>query len=161
MTAYEVAARFVGVKETPGHASTPLVLAMLQLDGTWPTDDAVPWCSAFLNFIAFVLGLPRSKSLAAISWQTVGEPIALTDAIAGNDIIVFPHHVGLFARLTWDRVYVLGGNQSDAVNVSPFPRAAIVAVRRLVPAGSATESAGNAAGVGTVDPSPSDPAGTA
>lgn len=42
ISAYDLAQRFVGVKETPGLHSTPLVLAMLQLDGAWPTDDAVP-----------------------------------------------------------------------------------------------------------------------
>jgi hypothetical protein len=48
------------------------------------------------------------------------------------DIVVFPHHVGLFSALKSKAlVDVLGGNQGNEVNVSPFPTSEIVAVRRL------------------------------
>ena len=77
MTPYDLAMRFVGTKETSGVASNPLVLAMLTLDQAWPKDDAVPWCSAFMNFIAWMWRLPRSKSLAARSWLLVGTPVEL------------------------------------------------------------------------------------
>ncbi len=135
ITAYDLAQRFVGVKETPGATSTPLVLAMLQLDGDWPKDDAVPWCSAFANFIAWLLRLPRSKSLAARSWLQVGRPISLEEATPANDVVILSRagggHVGFFAGLQDDDVLVLAGNQSDAVNVSVFPRDRVLGVRRL------------------------------
>lgn len=135
ITAYDLAQRFVGVKETPGATSTPVVLAMLQLDGDWPKDDAVPWCSAFTNFIAWELRLPRSKSLAARSWLQVGRPIDLEHAMAENDIVVLERdgggHVAFFAGLEGENVLLLGGNQHDAVNVSPFPRSRVIGVRRL------------------------------
>jgi uncharacterized protein (TIGR02594 family) len=135
MTAFDLAQRFVGVKETPGATSTPLVLAMLQLDGDWPKDDAVPWCSGFCNFVAWLLRLPRSKSLAARSWLEVGRPITLEEARAESDIVVLERdgggHVGFFAGLANEQVLLLGGNQKDAVNVSAFPRARVLGVRRL------------------------------
>ncbi len=135
ITAFELAMRFVGVKETPGATSTPLVLAMLQLDGAWPTDDAVPWCSAYANWVAWLLRLPRSKSLAARSWLGVGRPVALTEARADSDIVVLERdgggHVGFFAGLEGENVLILGGNQHDAVNVSAFPVARVLGVRRL------------------------------
>jgi uncharacterized protein (TIGR02594 family) len=132
---FDIATRFVGVKETPGVASTPIVLAMLQLDGDWPKGDEIPWCSGFCNWVAWLLRLPRSKSLAARSWLEVGRPIRLEDAKAENDIVVLSRdgggHVGFFAAWQGDRVFILGGNQSDGVNVSPFPLDRVIGVRRL------------------------------
>jgi uncharacterized protein (TIGR02594 family) len=135
ISCYDLAQRFVGVKETKGATATPIVLAMLQLDGDWPKDDAVPWCSAFTNFIAWELRLPRSKSLAALSWLTVGRPVTLEEATAENDVVVLKRdgggHVAFFAGLQGSAVLLLGGNQGDAVNVSAFPRARVLGVRRL------------------------------
>jgi len=141
VTAFDQAQRFVGVKETPGVHSTPVVLAMLKLDGEWPTDDAVPWCSAFVNTICWLLRLPRSKSLAARSWLQVGHAVPLTAAQVGYDVVVLERegggsvggHVGFFAGVSpaGDTVYLLGGNQHDSVNVAPFPVTRILGIRRL------------------------------
>jgi uncharacterized protein (TIGR02594 family) len=135
ITAFDLAQRFVGVKETPGAASTPLILAMLQLDGDWPKDDLVPWCSGFTNFVCWLLRLPRSKSLAAKSWLGVGRPVTLDDALPDNDVVILSrtggYHVGFFAGLQGDDVLILGGNQNDGVNVSAFAKAQVLGVRRL------------------------------
>jgi uncharacterized protein (TIGR02594 family) len=135
-SAFLLAQRFVGTKEVPGLASNPLVLAMLQLDAQWPTDDTTPWCSAFLNWICWLLRLPRSKSLAARSWLGVGQAVRLEDAVVGNDIVVLERgsggHVGFYAGMESGNVLLLGGNQHDAVNVSPFARDRVLGVRRLV-----------------------------
>ena len=135
ITAFDLAQRFVGVKETSGATSTPIILAMLTLDGDWPKDDAVPWCSAFTNYIAWLLRLPRSKSLVARSWLDVGRPILLEDASAGHDVVILSRdgggHVGFFAALHGNDVLLLGGNQHDSVSVSAFPRNRVLGVRRL------------------------------
>jgi uncharacterized protein (TIGR02594 family) len=146
LSAFDLAQRFVGVDETPGAASNPQVLAMLRLDNKWPAGDEVPWCSAFVNYIAWLLRLPRSKSLAARSWLTVGERIPPASAVAGFDVVILqrgdgpqpgpeviaaPGHVGFFAGLEGSRVLMLGGNQGDSVNVTGFPASQILGVRRL------------------------------
>lgn len=147
VTAFEVAQRFVGVKETAGATSTPAVLAMLRLDDASVPNDATPWCSAFINWIAWILRLPRSKSLAARSWLQVGRPIDLHDARAAFDVVIFsrgsgpqpgpnviaaPGHVAFYAGMQDDRtVLVLGGNQGDAVSVAGFPVTSVIGVRRL------------------------------
>ena len=145
-SSFDLAQRFVGVKEIAGAASNPQVLAMLRLDSKWPEGDHVPWCSAFVNYITWLLRLPRSKSLMARSWLQVGTPITLEQAEVGNDIVIFkrgsdpqpgpetinaPGHVGFFAGIENNRVLVLGGNQSDAVNISGYPVANVIGVRRL------------------------------
>ncbi len=143
MTAYDLAMRFVGLKEVEGATSNPAILTMLQLDASFPTDDAVPWCSAFMNFIAWLMRLPRSKSLAARSWLQVGTPIQLEEAKPGWDVVIFNRggspdpdvpglgHVAFFASLEGDKVRVIGGNQSDSVGMGRFPVSDVLGVRRL------------------------------
>lgn len=146
VTAYSLAQRFVGLAEESGPASNPLILAMLRLDAKWPKGDDVAWCSGFVNFVAWLLRLPRSKSLAARSWLTVGTPIHLQSAVPENDVVILkrgrgaqpgpetldaPGHVGFFAGLDDATVLVLGGNQSDAVGVARFPARDVLGVRRL------------------------------
>jgi uncharacterized protein (TIGR02594 family) len=146
-TPFAVASRFIGVREVAGVSANPLVLAMLQLADPAVKDDAVPWCSAFVGFIAFVLGLPLSGSLTARSWLTVGEAVALADAQVGADVVVLQRgegpqpgpdviaaqgHVGFFAGRDSTHVDVLGGNQSDRVSIERFPLASVLGVRRLV-----------------------------
>ena len=149
-SAYKQAERFIGMKEVPGSDLNPAILAMLQLDQSWPKDDEVPWCSAFANYIAWLLRLPRSKSLRARSWLHVGVPVAVADARVGFDVVVLkrggadqpgadvldaPGHVGFFSGLVASgslcAVAVLGGNQSDSVNVSMYESERVLGVRRL------------------------------
>ena len=94
-----------------------------------------------------LLELPWSRSLAARSWLRVGTPIALDQAIVGNDVVVLqrgtgaqpgpsvidaPGHVALFGGFDGpDRVILRGGNQGDAVSDASFPRARVLGVRRL------------------------------
>jgi len=146
ITLYHLAQRFVGIKEVPGKQHNPLILSMLQLDAAWPEGDEVAWCSGFLNFICWLLRLPRSKSLRARSWLGVGTPVMLEDARVGWDIVILsrgpgeqpgpevidaPGHVGLYAGHYTTRVLLLGGNQSDTVQVSQYARDRILGVRRL------------------------------
>jgi uncharacterized protein (TIGR02594 family) len=147
LTAFDLAQRFVGVSEVPEQASNPQILAMLQLDEKWPKGDDVAWCSAFMNYVAWLLRLPRSKSLAARSWLSVGRSVSLEEAVAGFDVVVLkrgtgnqpgpnvidaPGHVGLFAGREGMNLLVLGGNQADAVNVSRFASNRLLGIRRLL-----------------------------
>ena len=146
VSAYEIAQRFVGIKEVSGSAANSQILAMLKLDQKWPEDDSVPWCSGFTNYVAWLLRLPRSKSLRARSWLTIGEVIELKNAEAGFDVVIFkrgggkqpgpdvidaPGHVGFFAGTEGRNVLVLGGNQSDSVSISSYPKSRLLGVRRL------------------------------
>ena len=146
MTAYDAAQRYVGIKELAGGADHPLIQWWLSLCG-FPSDvhDETPWCSAFVNGIAWQLRLPRSKSASARSWLLVGTPVDVRCASPGSDIVVLkrgdgqqgpevlnaPGHVGFFAGFDGDGVLVLGGNQGDAVGLARFPAASILGVRRL------------------------------
>jgi uncharacterized protein (TIGR02594 family) len=147
VTPFEVAKLFIGARELPGGQDNPLIQWFLSNVGMgWGQHDEVPWCSAFVSSIAMMLKLPRSTSAAARSWLTVGQPVPLAEAIAGNDIVILKRgtgvqpgpevlkaqgHVGLFAGRDGDRVLVLAGNQSNSVNVTAFPAEQVLGVRRL------------------------------
>jgi len=136
LSAFDLAQRFVGIREVAGPTANAHILAMLQLDAPWPTDDEVAWCSAFVNYVCWLLRLPRSKSLAARSWLDVGRGIDLPRATAGFDVVVLERgaggHVGFYAGQEETVVLLLGGNQGNRVSVAPFAAARILGVRRLL-----------------------------
>lgn len=142
ITAYQLAERFQGLKEVEGSIRNhPLIMAMLQLDNSWPENDETPWCAAFYNFICWLLNLPRSKSLAARKALDAGRPVNLEDAKVGFDVVVLERgaggHVGFYAGQGWDRtngarlIHILGGNQGNGVNVASFPASRLLGIRRL------------------------------
>lgn len=147
ITAYTLADRYRGVREIRGPKHHPLIqwwlsLCKLEID----SPDEIPWCSAFVNGIAWELGLPRSESAAARSWLNVGTPVTEDQAARGFDIVVLqrgegpqpgpgvlaaPGHVGLFDSFSGSLVTLLGGNQGDEVDLDSFPRSRILGIRRL------------------------------
>ena len=143
-TALDCARQYLGMREVPGHKANPAILAMLQLDMKWPEDDATPWCSGFVNWVAFNMGLERTKSLRARSWLFIGEDTQPEDA-NGNTVVILsrgrwapgpevleaPGHVGFVADVTGERVLVLGGNQSDKVSERWYPRHRVLGFRKL------------------------------
>lgn len=148
MTLFDLGQRFIGhLQERPGTASHPYIEWAHSLSGLGlDTPDDVPWCSSWLNSLAWLLGLPRSKSAAARSWLKVGSPVvSLFEAQVGNDVVILnrggssdpnvsgPGHVGIFAGLQGNtHVLLLGGNQSDAVTVQAFPVDRVLGIRRLL-----------------------------
>lgn len=141
MTAYELAQRFVGeVQELPGAQQHPAIQWAHMLCGLGPDQpDEVPWCSSFVNAIAWVLNLPRSKSAAARSWLNVGQVIRLSEATPGADVVILRRganpaqgHVGFYAAHDSQHVHLLGGNQGNTISIAAFPISDVVGVRRLV-----------------------------
>lgn len=140
ITPYALARRFIGVHELAGQANAPLILAMLQLDDAWPISDEVPWCSAFVNAIAWALDASRTRSLAARSWLHAGQSVTLQEARPGWDIVVLSRgsggHVGFLHSQDVETVTLLGGNQSNSVSLGTFPKSRVLGVRRLQPVGN-------------------------
>lgn len=141
------AQRFVGLKELPGPDQHPLIQWWFSLCGMGNNQpDEVPWCSAFINGMAWDCRLPRSKSASARSWLGVGRSVLLENAKPGDVVILSrgsgqqpgpevlkaPGHVGLFAGWETGVVLVLGGNQQDSVSVQAFPLSRLLGIRRLV-----------------------------
>lgn len=100
--------------------------------------DEVAWCSSFLNAAADATGFKKTDSALARSWVTYGNDAG--DKVAEGDIVVLKtpssFHVTL-ANAPFDRTKAktfegLGGNQANAVKISSFACAHIVACRKWV-----------------------------
>lgn len=139
MTLFDLAQRLIGeVKERPGAQDDPFIRWCHGSTSMGESADEVPWCSSFVNRLAWLLRLPRSKSAAARSWLDVGESIKLEAAEPGYDVVVFTRgsnptagHVAVFAGLDGDAVRVIGGNQGNSVTLATYPRNSVLGVRRL------------------------------
>jgi len=145
-SAFRVAKTFIGIREIKGSVDNPQILAMLKLDTDWPSNDEIPWCSAFVNYIAKLLDLERSKSLRARSWLEIGMSIPIESAIIGEDVVIIKRgkgqqpgpenmtaigHVGFYAGQDEHLIYLLGGNQSDSVSIAAYNKVHVLGVRRL------------------------------
>ena len=143
LSAFDLAQRYIGIKEVPGAKDNYQIMAFLTLDTSWPDHDEVAWCSAFVNYICWLLRLPRSKSLSARSWLSVGSVsprpevgfdvviIKQADEDPGPEVLEARGHVGFFAGYEGQNILILAGNQSNMVNVSAFPNSRVLGIRRL------------------------------
>lgn len=136
----QLAASQIGTKEIAGSIHNKAIVDYAQEAGIeWIKDDETAWCSTFINWVAHKLGLPKSGSAAARSWEKVGKGVTFPTP---GDIVIFwrkfPNsgygHVGIYMGHTNDgnSVFVLGGNQNNEVNITPLPKNRIVDFRSLV-----------------------------
>jgi len=148
ITAYKLASRYLDVEEIYGGEDHPLIQWWLMNCGFGPeAHDETPWCAAFVNGIAWELGLPRPRFPSrARSWLTVGLEIQLSASTAAWDIAILqrgsgaqppasvidaPGHVGFVASWSDEDVTLLGGNQANCVSIASFHRSRLLGVRRL------------------------------
>ena len=137
MKAIEIALSQIGIKEITGRRHNPEVLKYFsEIGHSWVKDDETAWCSAFVNWVAKKAGLQFSGKLNAKSWLNVGHKVTNPKF---DDIAVFSRgdpkgwqgHVAFFIRETPNWVYVLGGNQSNQVKISAYPKYRLLEYRRL------------------------------
>lgn len=127
----------LGVAEWTGDKDNPRVLEYLESvqgkRGKWFLRDAVPWCSAFMNWCVQRAGLVGTGDPAAKSWETWGVACELkvgAICVVKRGLLPWQRHVGIVDG--WDEkyVYLTGGNQNNRVTRhSPRPRSKITAVR--------------------------------
>ena len=72
-------------------------------------------------------------TLAAKSWVNFGTVVNTNDAVLG-DTLIFSRkgggHVGTYVGESTDSFFVLGGNQSDKVNITRILKNRLFAIRR-------------------------------
>lgn len=137
MTPFEIAQSYIGTTEGPGPEDNPAIMEMYASVGhDWVEHDSVAWCAAFVGHCLEKAGLRSTRRLNARSYLDWGIPVDLVDAQPG-DIVVFSRgskswqgHVGFFVTATGAIVEVLGGNQSDAVNIQRYSKSRLLGVRR-------------------------------
>lgn len=123
----------MGVKEYAGAADNPRIVQYLKsttLGGTASSNDETPWCSAFANWCVEQSGYGGTDSAWARSWLNWGKK---TTSPERGCIVVFSRngggHVAFYIGETADDIEVLGGNQSNEVNISKYPKSRFLGYR--------------------------------
>lgn len=154
---FQEAFRLVGLKEAPGVDNNPEILKLANhIDLDYKSDD-IPWCGLF---VAFCIGsaLPKEATpnypLRARAWEKFGMDVPPEVGA----LMVFwriskssgKGHVGFYFSEDDDSYHILGGNQSDMVNVTRLKKDRFITARwpltSMPPAG--LKSTASVAGAG-------------
>lgn len=122
----------IGAREVKGPLHSPFILSLWKkIKRGGIKDDETPWCAAFVGAMLEEAGIVSSRFESASSYLTWGKSLPYT---ARGAVVVFPHHVGFLWNLNQDgNLLILGGNQSDAVNIKTFPRSRAIDFRWPLP----------------------------
>ena len=128
------ALKLYGTLETPGAANNPEIMkwaAEVGLTKTYSGDE-VPWCGLFMAVVIKRAGRePVSKPLWARNWWNFGVKVPIA---ALGDVLVFVRngggHVGIYVGEDKTAYHVLGGNQSDSVNIVRIAKNRCIDIRR-------------------------------
>lgn len=132
-----------GVVELAGGEHNPRIVWYHSHTSLHADTDEVPWCSSFACAMLEEAGWASPRSAAARAWLDWGEP--LPAPTLGSVVVLSrsgnrrawvpgrepqgPGHVGFFLGGTRDLMAVLGGNQSNRVKLSFYPRLRLLGVR--------------------------------
>ena len=134
---------YIGYREQEGPKSNIRILNWIRwLFPDWEDDSTLAWCSVFMNMVAENVCAEnplKSKHPTpgmARSWLSVGEVV---DKPMPGDVCILwrgspkgpKGHVGLYCNTIDDRVYLLGGNQGNAVCVADYDANRVLGYRRL------------------------------
>lgn len=126
------ARKHIGETEIKGAKHNPLITLWWKLIKRGGIkDDETPWCAAFVGAMLESAGITSSRFESAKSYLTWGSVIPAP--ILGC-IVVFTRngggHVGFVVGADGKgNLLVLGGNQSDQVNIRTFPRDRVAGYR--------------------------------
>lgn len=126
----ETAKSLIGLKEYSGSRNNPRILNWAKIVGGWTASyykrDSIPWCGLFVAICLIQNGIiPTPEALRAKAWASWKGGKRLKTPCFGC-ILVFTRkgggHVGFYVSEDKYYYHVLGGNQSDAVNVKKISK---------------------------------------
>lgn len=131
----DTAAKYIGEREIKGPKHNPLIVKWWKdIGASWFKDDETPWCGAYVGGVLKEVGLSvpaKGAGASARAWNDFGVKL---DRPAVGCIVVFTRngggHVGfVVGKDRFGNLMVLGGNQSDAVNIKPFNTSRVLGYR--------------------------------
>jgi len=129
---YAIAKKEMGIAEIPGKAQQKRILEYHACTSLKAKQEEVPWCASFANWVLKQSGLEGTNSAAARSFMKWGKEIKRP---VKGCIVVFTRkgggHVAFFHSDAGEHVLVLGGNQSDKVSISSYPKARLLGYRGI------------------------------
>ena len=118
------AKRLIGTREVAGAGDSPIIMKWAKDMDQWYPDDATPWCGLFVAHCMRIgaPGVPQVfNRLGAREWLKFGEDCAPgygAIAVFSRPGSSWAGHVGFIVGADADTWHILGGNQSDMVNVT-------------------------------------------
>ena len=124
------ARRHLGLKEIVGRKHNATILGWVKSLGGWFTDDETPWCGTFVAACMLKAGIDAPEHwYRARAWNEWGKPCG---SIVGA-VAVFARtgggHVGFVVGESATSLYILGGNQSNAVTITPIKKDRLLGLR--------------------------------
>jgi uncharacterized protein (TIGR02594 family) len=129
-----VALDHIGVKEITGKGANPQIVEYLETVDM-PSDDEIPWCAAFINWVLKQVGIEGTGEALARSFLKWGESVI--DYPEPGDIVILRRgtsgwqgHVGVYLDRNNGVVLVAGGNQYNRVGVNGYSSSRVIDIRR-------------------------------
>jgi uncharacterized protein (TIGR02594 family) len=126
--------KLFGTRETAGDKNNPTIMGWARETNTTYPGDATAWCGLAVSVAAKRAGwdyYPGKNALWARNWALWGHKAKT--AMLG-DVLVFPRgqggHVAIYVGEDKTHYHILGGNQSDTVNIVRKAKTPILAIRR-------------------------------
>jgi len=124
----------MGVREYPGSKHNVRIQEYLDSTslGDGPTlPDETHWCAAFVNWCVEEAGIASNNSPVVSAWVKWGEALSVPRR---GCIVTFKwddggSHVAFYLGESGDKVYALGGNQSDGVWIMAYLKKNVTAYR--------------------------------
>lgn len=138
----DIARAELGVKEIKGDADNPRIVEYHQHTSMLAKDDETSWCAAFVNWCLDKCGhsanhKPNARSfLELVGWHCEPKPGAIA-VFWREKPVGWKGHVAFIDRIEGNYIYVLGGNQGDAVSIAPYPKSRLLGCRWPKPAPAA------------------------
>lgn len=124
--------RLYGTLEKVGIGSNPEIISWAKECGLDYASDDIPWCGLFVAVVAKRSGwMPVKNPLWARNWLTFGTRSTKPGL---GDILVFSRdgggHVAFYVAEDAECYHVIGGNQSDSVNIIRIKKDRLLGARR-------------------------------
>jgi len=121
---------FIGTKEVPGGKDSKVIIDWAKEEGGDIADsythDSIPWCALFANMTLTKSGLKGTETLWALDFAGKWPSVKLIGPAVGAFAPMLRDgggHIGIVVGQDQNsNIMLLGGNQSDAVNIKPFAR---------------------------------------
>jgi uncharacterized protein (TIGR02594 family) len=126
-----VAMRELGQREIRGARHNPRIVQYHATTTLRATTDETAWCSSFVNWSLQQAGVGGTNSAAAASWLNWGQmsparagaiTVIYNQGAARSSLSVSGNHVGFLIQETATHYRLLGGNQSNRVRISSYPK---------------------------------------
>ena len=121
--------QLIGTKEVPGTGDNKSIINWAKDEGgdigKEYTHDSIPWCALFANHCLQLASLTGTGTLWALDFAGKWPSIKLAGPAVGAFAPMVRsgggHIIQVVGRDQHGNIMGLGGNQSDAVNIEPFP----------------------------------------